>query len=40
MNNKEVPLFENWPYKVPSIKTAVKKVETFTEHMKEAKDGA
>ncbi len=40
MNNKEVPLFENWPYKVPSIKSAVKKVETFTEHMKEAKDGA
>ena len=34
--NKELPPFEQWPFKVPSFSTAVKKVEGFTEQLKQA----
>lgn len=36
---KELPVFEEWPFKVPSIKKVVAKLEEFTKAFKEAKTG-
>ena len=33
---KELPVFEKWPYKIPSIKGALKKIEAVTEELKNA----
>ena len=35
--SKELPVFEEWPFKVPSIKVAQKKLAAFTEELKNAK---
>ena len=35
--SKESPVFEEWPFKVPSIKVAQKKLAAFTEELKNAK---
>ena len=36
---KDIGLFEEWPFKVPSVKTIDKKVDEFIAQLKEAKDG-
>lgn len=33
---KELPVFEQWPYKIPSIKGALTKIEAVTEELKNA----
>ena len=37
--SKELKRFEEWPFKVPSIKKAVEKVKDFTAALKDAKSG-
>ncbi len=39
MPNKEIPPFEEWPYRVPNIKATVKKIEKIVEELKNAQDG-
>ena len=34
---KEIPVFEDWPFKVPSIKGVIEKTNRFTEEFKNAK---
>ena len=36
---KELPVFEEWPYKVPSIKKAIKRCQELTKAFQEAKTG-
>ena len=33
---KELPVFEFWPFKVPSINVAIKKIDNLTKQLKEA----
>lgn len=33
---KELPVFESWPFKVPSINVAIKKIDNLTKQLKEA----
>ena len=37
MKQKEIPPFEQWPFKVPDIKKEVAKAEALTQSLREAK---
>ena len=39
MPNKEIPPFEEWPFRVPNVKKAIEKLNAVVEELKSASDG-